>query len=106
MVAFLSISFRRNGSKCNGSDTPCGILPRAISASVRTSDTLLMELLAIRLGEQTTLAKSLVMAQPADCGRRCDAGTPAPDACTHRVIPPNPCSAAMVAPTLVPLESS
>src|SRR3990172_577840 len=44
----------------------------------RTSDTLLVELLAIRLGEQTTLAKSLVMAQPAVCGRRCDAATPAP----------------------------
>lgn len=31
-------------------------------------DTLLMKPLAIRLGEPTTLAKSLVMAKPADCG--------------------------------------
>jgi len=34
-------------------------------------DTLLVELLAIRLGEPATLAKSLVMAKPADCGSRC-----------------------------------
>ena len=31
-------------------------------------DTLLMKPLAIRLGEPTTLAESLVMAEPADCG--------------------------------------
>ena len=51
------------------------------------SDTLLIKPLAIRLGEPTTLAESLVMAQPADCGRRRGDGIPAPDACAHRVIP-------------------
>lgn len=42
-------------------------------------DTLLVEQLAIRLGEQTTLTKSLVMAEPAGCGSGRQAGTPAPE---------------------------
>lgn len=62
-------SDRANGS-LRSSGEPIG-LPLA--------GALLMEPLAIRLGEQTTLAKSLVMAQPADCGRRCDAPAPAPE---------------------------
>ncbi len=42
-------------------------------------DTLLIKPLAIRLGEQTTLAKSLVMAQPADGGNSRPAAPPAPE---------------------------
>jgi len=49
-------------------------------------DTLLIQLLAIRLGEQTTLAKSLVMAKPAVCGSGCEASIPAPDASQRRVM--------------------
>ena len=49
-------------------------------------DTLLVEQLAIRLGEQTTLAKSLVMAKPAVCGSECEAAIPAPDASQRRVM--------------------
>src|SRR3989338_10348473 len=58
---------------------------------MRSCDTLLIELLAIRLGEPTTLTKSLVMAEPADCGRRRWDGIPAPDACARRVMPSAPC---------------
>ncbi|MDO8464394.1 MAG: hypothetical protein Q7S46_03950, partial [Gallionella sp.] len=43
-------------------------------------------LLAIRLGEPTTLAKSLVMAKPAVCGSGCEAAIPAPDASQRRVM--------------------
>ena len=42
-------------------------------------DTLPMEPLATRLGEPTTLAKSLVMAEPADCGSGRPAALPAPE---------------------------
>ena len=45
-------------------------------------DTLLIKPLAIRLGEQTTLAKSLVMAQPADGGNSRQAAPPAPEGST------------------------
>ncbi len=47
---------------------------------------LLMEPLADRLNEQTTLAKSLVMAKPADCGNSRQATPSAPDnsTVTHR----------------------
>jgi len=45
-------------------------------------DTLLIKPLAIRLGEQTTLAKSLVMAKSADCGSNRPAATHAPDGST------------------------
>lgn len=48
-------------------------------------DTLLMKPLATRLGEPTTLAKSLVMAKPADCGSRCRPHFPHQDASQHRV---------------------
>ncbi len=48
-------------------------------ATGHARDTLLEEPLAIRLGEQTTLAKSLVMAKPADCGSGHEAGIPAPE---------------------------
>ncbi len=42
-------------------------------------DTLLIKPLAIRLGEPTTLAESLVMAEPADCGSGRPAALPAPE---------------------------
>ena len=45
-------------------------------------ETVLMKQLAIRLGAQTTRAKSLVMAQPADCGSSRIAAPPAPDGST------------------------
>ncbi|MEO6975657.1 MAG: hypothetical protein ABI144_07235 [Gallionella sp.] len=45
-----------------------------------------MKQLAIRLGTQTTRAKLLVTAQPADCVGRCDAVIPAPVAFAHRVM--------------------
>ena len=45
-------------------------------------DTLLLEPLAIRLGEPTTRAKSLVMAKPADRGSVCQATPPAPEGST------------------------
>jgi len=45
-------------------------------------DTLLVEPLAIRLDEPTTLAKSLVMAKPADCGNSRPAAPPAPEGFT------------------------
>src|SRR3989338_1717199 len=54
-------------------------------------DTLLIELLAIRLGESTTLAKSLVMAKPAVCGSGCEAAIPAPDASQRRVMAATDC---------------
>ena len=48
-------------------------------------DTLLVELLAIRLGEPTTLAKSLVMAKPAVCGSSHRLPLPHQSAAHHRV---------------------
>ena len=54
-------------------------LTEAPSPTGRTSDTLLEEPLATRLGEPTTLAKSLVMAKPADYGSGYEAGIPAPE---------------------------
>ena len=51
----------------------------------RIRDTLLMELLAIRLGEPTTLAKSLVMAKPADCGSGCRPHFPRQQVAPYRV---------------------
>ena len=68
-------------------------------------DTLLVKQLAIRLGEPTTLAKSLVMAQPADCGsgsekllagHPCEAAIPAPDASQRRVMAARQKPAALV----------
>jgi len=59
-------------------------------------DTLLVEQLAIRLGEPTTPAKSLVMAKPADCGSGCEAATPAPDASQRRVMAARQKPAALV----------
>lgn len=51
------------------------------------SDTLLEKPLAIRLDEQTTLAKSLVMANSADSGRKQGDGMPASDAAQRRFMP-------------------
>lgn len=46
--------------------------------------TLLVELLAIRLGEQTILTKSMVMAWPADGANRCRPLFPHLNASQHR----------------------
>ena len=51
------------------------------------SDTSPMEPPAIRPGKPTTLAKSRVMAEPADCAREQENGIAAPDACAHRATP-------------------
>ncbi|MBI5438310.1 MAG: alpha/beta hydrolase [Nitrosomonadales bacterium] len=68
-------------------------------------DTLLVEQLATRLGEPTTPAKSLVMAEPADCGsgsekllagHPCEAAIPAPDAPQRRVMAARQKPAALV----------
>ena len=50
--------------------------------SAGSCDTLLEKPLATRLGEPTALAKSLVMAKPADCGSSCLATPPAPEGST------------------------
>ncbi len=65
-----------NGS-LQSSGKPVGLPP---------AGTLLMEPLANRINEQTTLAKSLVMAKPADCGnsRQAIPSTPDNSAVTHR----------------------
>src|SRR5574340_60110 len=61
-------------------------LPRVHKNVPASRDTLLVELLAIRLGESTTLAKSLVMAKPAVCGSGCEVAITAPDASQRRVM--------------------
>ena len=60
-----------------------GVQSARYAGDKRGCDTLLMKQLAIRLGEQTTLAKSLVMAKPADCGSSCRAADQPPPELTR-----------------------
>jgi XTP/dITP diphosphohydrolase len=53
-----------------------GVLSARYAGDKRGCGTLLIKPLAIRLGEPTTLAESLVMAEPADCGSGRTAASP------------------------------
>ncbi len=53
-----------------------GVLSARYAGDERGCDTLLIKPPAIRLGEPTTLAESLVMAEPADCGSSRNAASP------------------------------